>query len=103
MTSPPNLAISGSTLSGVERWTRTITRGAAGLQLRAEVLHEVVVHADVGERAGGGAGRRADRHAEQRDEEDQADQAAPQRAAGGARGGELVGLVQLDLAVLRRG
>src|SRR4051794_39455629 len=78
-------------------------RRAARFELGAELLHELVVDADVGQRPGRGARGRADRHADQRDQEDQADQAAPQRAAGRAAGHELVRLMQLDLAVLLAG
>jgi hypothetical protein len=78
-------------------------RGAAGLQLVAQVLHEVVVDTDVGQRAGRRARGRADRHAEQRHEEDQADQPAPEGAADGSAGGQLVGLMQLDLALVVTG
>src|SRR5262249_24742995 len=52
-------------------------RGAAGRQLGAQLLDEVVVDADVGELAGDRARRGADGDAQQRGEEQQADQAAP--------------------------
>ena len=83
MTSPPYCEMRGSTFRG-RLAHEDEDRGAAGLQLLAKFLHELVVDADVRHRAGGGAARPADGHAQQRHEEDEADEAAPQRAAGRA-------------------
>ena len=68
-----------------------------GVTFAAHRLDEVVVDADVGQRAGQRAGRGADRHAEQRDEEQQPEQQAPERAAERARAREVVQLAGLRL------
>jgi hypothetical protein len=71
----------------------------AGLERLAEILHEVVAHAEVGHLAPDGSRCGADGHAEERGQEDQADQAAPHGAARGAGAGGADRLVELDLAV----
>ena len=70
----------GSTLSGVLSRTSTTTGRAVVLQLGAEVLHELVVGADVGQRAGRCAGAGADRHPEQGRQEQQARSSPPHSA-----------------------
>lgn len=75
-------------------------RGGAGLQVLAQVLHEVVVDAGVGRGTPGGPGRGTDGRTEQRHEEEQPDDTAPQRPARCTRRRVVHGLMQLDLPVL---
>ena len=60
-------------------------RRGPGPELLAELLHELVAHAEARDRphpgAGGRAGGPADGHAQQRPQEEQADQPTPQRPA----------------------
>jgi hypothetical protein len=69
------------------------------LQGLPDLADQVVVDADVGQRAADRPGTRAGERPQQRVEEQQPDQGPPQRPAGGAGRGQVDGLVQLDLAV----
>ena len=73
--------------------------GAAGLEVAAQALHELVVDAHIGQCAGNGARARAHGRAEQGIHEEQPDEQAPETAGNGARTGEIIKLKQLDLAV----
>src|SRR5262245_45737914 len=72
-------------------------RRRAGRDLLADALDEVLVDADVGQRARQGPGRGADGQAQQRDEEDQAEQEAPEGAAERPGPGEVVEVAGLRL------
>ena len=74
-------------------------RGMTGLKLGCQFLHERIIDADIGQRAGNGPRSRSDRGAEQRVKEDKTDQRPPEPAADGASCGKVNQLVQLDLPV----
>src|SRR5262245_26936598 len=71
-----------------------------GGQGRGQLLHELVVDPDVGERPGDGAGGGAEREPEERIQEDEPDERAPEAPAHRADGRHVVKLAQLHLAVL---
>src|SRR5262245_41796383 len=75
-------------------------RGAARLHRSRQVLHELVVDADIREGAGHRPGSGAHCHAEQRIQEDQSDQRPPEAAADGAGCRHVHGLMEDHLPLL---
>ena len=68
--------------------------GASGLQILTQLLHELIVDADVRQRAGNGAGPGAYSRAEQGIHEKQTYEQAPEAAGNGPGAGEVVELKQ---------
>src|SRR5215831_7654726 len=73
----------------------------AGFNGRRQLLHELIVDAEIGERAAERSRRRAEGNAYERIHEQQADQQPPEAPHGGARGGGVDQLIELDGIALR--